>query len=111
MRRDGTVQSHQGGKIMKLLSHLAGVFTALLLSAVALSSTAYAKLPPDDPEGPVRVVPPMNDAPPAPVDSAVGSGLSTLQVVVLLLCVAVAAAVITAFVTRHPSRTKAPATA
>ena len=89
---------------MKLLSRLAGLVAALLFSAVALAGTASAKLPPEDPDGPVRVVPASNDAPPATVDAIVGSGLSTLQVVALMLCAAIAAAVVSAIVTRRMPR-------
>lgn len=96
---------------MKLLSQLAGLSTALLLSAVALSGTAYARVPPEDSDAPARAVPGADGGPPQTVEVVVGTGLPALQVVVLVLCAAVAATVVTAIVTRRrlPRTTPYPA--
>ena len=83
---------------MKLLSRLAGLLTALLVTVVALASTAYAMLPPGDPSGSGRPV--LYDAPPAP-PVVVDSGPSLLQVAALMLLAALIAAVLTVFTTRH----------
>jgi hypothetical protein len=88
---------------MKLLTRLATLLGALALSGVALASTAYAMLPPDppthsDPSAVPAVLPPTNPAP-----SIVQSiGPSTLQVLGLMLCAAVFAAIVTTLVLRRP---------
>jgi hypothetical protein len=74
---------------MKSLSRLAGLTIALLVTVVALSGTAYAKLPPEDPDP----IPPVYDASQPAV--VVESGLSALQVIGLMLAAAVVAAVLT----------------
>ncbi len=84
---------------MKPLSRLAALTAALLVTVVALSGTAYAKLPPNDPD---TGTPPVYDAPQPTV--VVQSGLSLLQVVGLMLIAAVAAAVVTAIAGRRLPR-------
>ncbi|NIK56367.1 hypothetical protein [Kribbella shirazensis] len=84
---------------MKPLSRLAGLSTALLVTVVALSGTAHAKLPSPDPE---TVSPVAFEAPPSTV--VIESGLSVLQVVALMLLAAIAAAVVTTVAGRHLPR-------
>jgi hypothetical protein len=84
---------------MKPLSRLAGLTTALLVTVVALSGTAFAKLPPHDPD---TGIPPVYDVPQPTV--VVESGLSLLQVVGLMLLAAIAAAVVTAIAGRSLPR-------
>ncbi|ONI68616.1 hypothetical protein BWI15_37165 [Kribbella sp. ALI-6-A] len=79
---------------MKLLSRLTAVSAGLVLPVVALTGTAYAKLPPEDPDtrpGPVA------DDPVAPVVQL--TGFATWQVVALVLTAALVAAVLTAVAT------------
>ncbi|MFG1815775.1 hypothetical protein ACGFIF_18570 [Kribbella sp. NPDC049174] len=85
---------------MKLLSRLAGLSAALLVTVVALSGTAHAKLPPPDPNTGTPTV--YYDAPAPTV--VVESGLSMLQVVGLMLLAAIAAAVVTAIAGRRLPR-------
>lgn len=87
---------------MKPLSRLAALSAALLVTVVALSGTAYAKIPPHDPD---TGTPPMYDAPPPTV--VVETGLSVLQVVGLMLLAAIAAAVVTAIAGRRLPRISA----
>jgi hypothetical protein len=84
---------------MKPLSRLAGLAAALLVTVVALSGTAYAKLPPIEPDTGTQ---PVYDAPQPTV--VVESGLSLLQVVGLMLLAAIAAAVVTAIAGRRLPR-------
>ena len=84
---------------MKRLSRLAGLTAALLVTVVALSGTAFAKLPPNDPDTGSQ---PVYDVPQPTV--VVESGLSLLQVVGLMLLAAVAAAVVTAIAGRRLPR-------
>ncbi|WP_433162589.1 hypothetical protein [Kribbella sp. CA-247076] len=84
---------------MKPLSRLAALTTALLVTVVALSGTAYAKLPPNDPD---TVAPPVYDAGEPTV--VVESGLSLLQVIGLMLLAALAATVVTAIAGRRIPR-------
>ena len=84
---------------MKPLSRLAGLLAALLVTVVALSGTAYAMLPPGDPDSGRRAV---YDAPPPTV--VVESGLSLVQVIGLMLLAAIAAAVVGAIVGRRVPR-------
>lgn len=84
---------------MKRLSRLAGLTTALLVAVVALSGTAFAKLPPNEPD---TGIPPGYDVPQPTV--VVDSGLSLLQVVGLMLLAAIAAAVVTAIAGRRLPR-------
>ncbi|HEY3558022.1 MAG TPA: hypothetical protein VGL05_11185 [Kribbella sp.] len=87
---------------MKLLTRLATLLGALVLSGVALASTAYAMLPPDPPSGSGSSAVPAV-LPPDPAPSIVQSvGPSTLQVLGLMLCAAVFAAIVTAFVLHRP---------
>lgn len=88
---------------MKPLSHLAALSTTLLVTVVALSGTAYAKLPPADPAG--ETVTPVYDAPQPTV--VVETGLSVLQVIGLMLLAAVAATVVTAIAGRRMPRISA----
>lgn len=81
---------------MKTLSRLAGLAAALLVTVVALSGTAYAKIPPHDPD---TGTPPVYDGQPPTV--VVETGLSVLQVVGLMLLAAIAAAVVTAIAGRR----------
>ncbi|MFI7061908.1 hypothetical protein ACIBL3_13060 [Kribbella sp. NPDC050124] len=89
---------------MKPLSRLAALAAALLVTIVALSTTAYAKLPPE----PDTAIPPSFDggaaAQPAVV---VETGLSVLQVVGLMLLAAIAATVVTAIAGRRVPRISA----
>ncbi len=98
---------------MNLLSRLTAVTAGLLLPAVALTGTAYAKLPPDDPNRPGFAptgdpVAPVGDpvAPVAPVVET--TGLSTWQVIALVLIAAVITAVLTAVATRRMPRFHPP---
>jgi hypothetical protein len=84
---------------MKRLSRLAGLTAALLVTVVALSGTAFAKLPPSDPDTGGQ---PVYDVPQPAV--VVESGLSLLQVVGLMLLAAIAAAVVTAIAGRRLPR-------
>jgi hypothetical protein len=84
---------------MKHLSRLAGLTAALLVTVVALSGTAFAKLPPNDPDTWGQ---PVYDVPQPTV--VVESGPSLLQVVGLMLLAAVAAAVVTAIAGRRLPR-------
>jgi hypothetical protein len=84
---------------MKPLSRLAGLTTALLVTVVALSGTAFAKLPPNDPD---TGLPPVYDVPQPTV--VVESGLSLLQVIGLMLLAAIAASVVTAIAGRRLPR-------
>lgn len=94
---------------MKLLSRLAACSTTVLLTAVALAGTAYARVPPEVPDRPPRAAPGTEAGNPTTVDVVTGSGLSALQVVLLMLCAAVVATAITAFVARRlpPARSYA----
>ncbi|TDD26699.1 hypothetical protein E1218_12730 [Kribbella turkmenica] len=84
---------------MNLLSRLAALTTALLVTVVALCGTAYAKLPPNEPD---TATPPAYDPPQPTV--VVESGLSLLQVVGLMVLAAVAATVVTAIAGRRLPR-------
>ncbi|TCO30081.1 hypothetical protein EV652_10574 [Kribbella steppae] len=90
---------------MKRLSRLAGLSAALLVTVVALSGTAYAKIPPHDPDTGPGVA---YDAPRSPA-AVVETGLSVLQVVGLMLLAAIAAAVVTALAGRRMPRISAGA--
>ncbi|MEU4190851.1 hypothetical protein AB0E69_03045 [Kribbella sp. NPDC026611] len=88
---------------MKLLTRLAALLGTLVLSGVALAGTAFAMLPPD-PAGfsdgsTVPAGPPPAAAAPSIVQVV---GPSTLQVIGLMLCAAVFASVLTAFVVHRP---------
>jgi hypothetical protein len=83
---------------MKPLSRLAGTTIALLVTAIAASGTAYAKLPEPDPE----TVPPVAYETPSTV--VIESGLPVLQVIALMLLAAIAAAVVTTIAGRHLPR-------
>jgi hypothetical protein len=89
---------------MKRLSRLAGLSAALLVTVVALSGTAYAKIPPHDPD---TGTPPVYDAPPPTV--VVQTGLSLLQVIGLMLLAALAATIVTAIAGRRLPRISAQA--
>jgi hypothetical protein len=78
---------------MKTLSRLAGLTTAVLVTVIALSGTAHAKVPAPEQE----TVP--YDVPPSTV--VVESGLPVLQVIALMLLAAIAAAVVTTIAGRH----------
>jgi hypothetical protein len=84
---------------MKRLSRLVGLLVALLVTVVALSGTAYAKIPPHDPD---TGTPPVYDTPPPTV--VVDTGLSMLQVVGLMLLAALAATIVTAIAGRRLPR-------
>jgi hypothetical protein len=86
------------------LSRLAGLSAALLVTVVALSGTAYAKIPPHDPD---TGTPPVYDAPPPTV--VVQTGLSLLQVIGLMLLAALAATIVTAIAGRRLPRISAQA--
>jgi hypothetical protein len=86
---------------MKPLSRLAAVAASLLVTVVALSSTAYAKLPPE----PAHGIPPASGGPQPTV--VVETGLSVLQVVGLMLLAAIAATVVTAIAGRRVPRISA----
>lgn len=87
---------------MKPLSRLAALAATLLVTVVALSGTAYAKLPPEDPD---TAIPPSYDGGIAAQPTVVvESGLSLLQVVGLMLLAAIAATVVTAFAGRRVPR-------
>jgi hypothetical protein len=88
---------------MKPLSRLAALSVTLLVTVVALSGTAYAKVPPEDPE---TATPVYDASQPAVV---VETGLSVLQVVGLMLLAALAAAVVTALAGRRVPRISAGA--
>ncbi len=88
---------------MKALSRLAGLAAVLLVTVVALSGTAYAKLPPNEPDTGTRSV---YDVPQPTV--VVESGLSVLQVIGLMLLAAIAATVVTAIAGRRLPRISAP---
>ena len=81
---------------MKLLSRLTGLLAVLFVSAVALSGTASAMLPPEPPDSRLHAV---YGAPP-PTVVEVASGLSTLQVAGLMALAAIAAAAITVIAVR-----------
>jgi hypothetical protein len=84
---------------MKPLSRLAGLTTVLLVTVLALSGTAHAKLPAPDSD----IVPPAgHQAPPSTV--VIESGLSLLQVVALMVLAAIVAAVITTIAGRRLPR-------
>ena len=81
---------------MNPLSRLAALSVTLLVTVVALSGTAYARVPPGDPDtGTARVY----DAPQPAV--VVETGLPVLQVIGLMLLAAIAAAVVTAIAGRR----------
>jgi hypothetical protein len=84
---------------MKRLSRLVGLLVALLGTVVALSGTAYAKIPPHDPDTGSS---PVYNAPPPTV--VVETGLSMLQVVGLMLLAALAATIVTATAGRRLPR-------
>lgn len=88
---------------MNRLSRLAGLLVALLVTVVALSGTAYAKIPPHDPDTGSS---PVYNAPPTVV---VETGLSMLQVVGLMLLAALAATIVTATAGRRVPRISAQA--
>ncbi|HEY4567933.1 MAG TPA: hypothetical protein VIH10_00665 [Kribbella sp.] len=89
---------------MKLLTRLATLLGTLVLSGVALTGTAFA-MQPHDPSGgsgvpaSVPAVAPPSNAAPSIVHTV---GLSTLQVVGLMLCAAVLASLLTAFLLHRP---------
>ncbi|WP_432942550.1 hypothetical protein ACQPXM_36500 [Kribbella sp. CA-253562] len=84
---------------MKLLSRLTAVSAGLALPVVALTGSAYAKLPPEDPD--TRPGSPVADDPIAPVAPVVQlTGFATWQVVALVLTAALIAAVLTVIATR-----------
>jgi hypothetical protein len=85
-----------GRKLMKTLVRLTVV---LLVAVVALSGTAYAKVPPSDPDA----VPGYDVPPPAPV--VVETGLSVMQTVGLMLAAAAVTAVLTLLVHHFMLRT------
>jgi hypothetical protein len=94
---------------MKLLSRLTVVTAGLLLPAAALTGTAYAKLPPDDTNRPGFA--PAGDpvAPVAPVAPVLETtGLSTWQVIALVLIAAIVTAVLTVIATRRMPRFHPP---
>jgi hypothetical protein len=101
---------------MNLLSRLTAVTAGLLLPAVALTGTAYAKLPPDDPNRPGFApagdpVAPVVDpaAPVSPVGPVVETtGLSPWQVIALVLIAAIVTAVLTVIATRRMPRFHPP---
>jgi hypothetical protein len=82
---------------MKLLSRMTGLLAVLFVTAVALSGTASAMLPPEPPDSRLRAV---YDQPPTVVEVVSGSGLSTLQVVGLMALAAVAAVALTVLAMR-----------
>lgn len=84
---------------MKLLSRLAALSAALLLTVVVLPSTAYAKVPPEDPERYSGGVPPASNVVPPTVETA--AGLSTLQVIAVTLCAAAVVLVLAAIYGRR----------
>jgi hypothetical protein len=81
---------------MKVLTRVAAVLGMLILSGAALSGTAFA-MEPRDPWG--HAVAPAS-APPSNLVHVVGP--STLQVIGLMLCAAVIASILTAFVLHRP---------
>ena len=91
---------------MKLLSRLTVVTAGLVIPAAALTGTAYAKLPPDDTNRPGFA--PAGDpvAPVAPVLET--TGLSTWQVIALVLIAAIVTAVLTVVATRRLPRFHPP---
>ncbi|MEU4607836.1 hypothetical protein AB0F43_33035 [Kribbella sp. NPDC023972] len=89
---------------MNPLSRLAALSVTLLVTVVALSGTAYAKVPPADPD---TVTSPVYDASQPAV--VVEAGLSVLQVVGLMLLAALAAAAVTALASRRVVRISAGA--
>lgn len=95
---------------MKLLSRLTVVTAGLLLPAVALTGTAYAKLPPDDTNRP-GFAPIPDPVAPAPAPVLESTGLSPWQVIALVLIAAVVTAVLTVIATRRMPRLHAPSAA
>jgi hypothetical protein len=89
---------------MKPLSRLAALSATLLVTVVALSGTAYAKVPPEDPDTATR---PVYDASQPAV--VIETGLSVVQVVGLMLLAALIAAVVTAIAGRRVPRVSAGA--
>ena len=87
---------------MKQLTRLAALLVTLVLSAVALSGTAFA-MEPRDPSGHSPVAAPTS-APPSNVAPSIvhAVGPSTLQVIGLMLCAAVIASILTALVLHRP---------
>ncbi|MER7248529.1 hypothetical protein [Kribbella sp. NPDC000426] len=89
---------------MKLLTRLAALVVTLVLSAVALPGTAFAMQPRDPSGHPAAAVPssdPTSNVAPSIVHTV---GPSTLQVIGLMLCAAVIASVLTAFVLHRPAQ-------
>jgi hypothetical protein len=88
---------------MKLLTRLTTLLCTLVLSAVALSGTAFA-MQPRDPSGHSVPADAPSCAPPANVAPSIVNavGPSTLQVIGLMLCAAVIASILTAIVVHRP---------
>ena len=82
---------------MKFLSRVTGLLAVLFVSAVALSGTAFAVLPPEPSDDRARAV---YNPPPTVIEVVSEAGLSTFQIVGLMALTAIAAAAITVIAVR-----------